>query len=584
MRNLNFKSTAIAMAVCLAFALPGPAGAKNGKNTPYEVWGSDQSNSVPDQNVGTDGSFIWVWASEHMEKQITTGRPAAPMGCDPANTPGDGPCDLKDVFPASLVQDDGTGPTGDTLGDLPKFGKLHGMLADPQNLYMNVNSFVTGGGYVGIMDGRSKEAVALFRVTQVEAGAQRSVHMSFWNHDGSALLVANLHGKILERIDITRDADGNITNANFNRAASLGVGKAQAIIEDATAFSGNNAHGNPLVSTVSGSYDLAAFSDYTHNNNCKENGCDGGTSDAANGGRPNNVIVCPIISDYGNAYITMGGGGLLVADTTTTPMSLNGEYGANVVNGAGCGGVQVDDYMWLNAGTSAAGGGITHSTFTVYAFDDTAFSGGQQPDMPVPMTVDKDPGNTLTLGNLDGTSATNDTGQLPGMTTRRDAHGMARTLDGKYIHTADRIQNVVEVYSTSSMSHVGTYDLTSRNGNGTGGAGDCEAYGVTDDPGLPTNDPAPDLMDTTPDGKYMVVALRGPVPASVLHAAQGSCPGVGIIRLLANGQRGKLATVLVSSHDVATVQDSTATGGHDYTGAERSDIHGASVRTRVEDM
>ena len=310
----------------------------------------------------------------------------------------------------------------------------------------------------------------------------------------------------------------------------------------------------------------------------------GGTSDAANGGRPNNVIVCPIISDYGNAYITMGGGGLLVADTTTTPMSLNGEYGANVVNGAGCGGVQVDDYMWLNAGTSAAGGGITHSTFTVYAFDDTAFSGGQQPDMPVPMTVDKDPGNTLTLGNLDGTSATNDTGQLPGMTTRRDAHGMARTLDGKYIHTADRIQNVVEVYSTSSMSHVGTYDLTSRNGNGTGGAGACEAYGVTDDPGLPTNDPAPDLMDTTPDGKYMVVALRGPVPASVLHAAQGSCPGVGIIRLLANGQRGKLATVLVSSHDVATVQDSTATGGHDYTGAERSDIHGASVRTRVEDM
>mgnify|MGYP001557432365 FL=1 len=204
--------------------------------------------------------------------------------------------------------------------------------------------------------------------------------------------------------------------------------------------------------------------------------------------------------------------------------------------------------------------------------------------MPVPMTVDQEPGNTLSLGNLDGTSATNDTGQLPGMTTRRDAHGMARTLDGKYIHTADRIQNVVEVYSTSSMSHVGTYDLTSRNGNGTGGAGACEAYGVTDDPGLPTNDPAPDLMDTTPDGKYMVVALRGPVPASVLHAAQGSCPGVGIIRLLANGQRGKLATVLVSSHDVATVQDSTATGGHDYTGAERSDIHGASVRTRVEDM
>jgi len=108
--------------------------------------------------------------------------------------------------------------------------------------------------------------------------------------------------------------------------------------------------------------------------------------------------------------------------------------------------------------------------------------------------------------------------------------------------------------------------------------------GVTDDPGLPGNDPAPDLMDTTPDGKYLVVALRGPVPASVLHAAQGSCPGVGMIRLLANGKRGKLSTVLRSSHQVPTTQGSTAVGGHVYTGAERSDIHGASVRARVEDM
>jgi hypothetical protein len=134
------------------------------------------------------------------------------------------------------------------------------------------------------------------------------------------------------------------------------------------------------------------------------------------------------------------------------------------------------------------------------------------------------------------------------------------------------------------MQRVAAYDLTSRNGNGTGGDGPCAASGVTDDPGLPGNDPAPDLMETTPDGKYLVVALRGPVPASVLHAAQGSCPGVGIIRLLGNGQRGKLVTVLRSSNSVFTVQDSTAVAGHPYTGAERSDIHGASVRTRVEDL
>jgi hypothetical protein len=600
MKHLKIKSTVIVAAVSLLVAAPGVVNAKNGKNIPYEVWGSDQSNSVPGESVGTAGSFIWIWNSEDVVKQISKGITADPLDC--GSVPA--PCDIVDVFPPDLEQttDDGTTKTGDKLGDLPGFGKLHGMLADPQNLYMNFNSFVTGGGYVGIMDGRTKEAVALFRVTEVAAGSRRSLHMSFWNHDGSALLLANLHGKILERIDITRDAEGNITNANFNRAASLGVGKAQVITEVATAFVGKNAEENWLVSTVSGSYDtggdFSAFGDLTPNNRCKENGCGLGDGDAPNGGRPNNVIVCPIVSDSDNAYITMGGGGLLVADTTQTPMAITGEYGANVVNGAGCGGVQVGDFMWVDAGASASGAGATQSTFTQYTIDDTAFSSVQGLDTPTPNTVYKDTftadidgtgANTHTLGNIDGPGGNvnvmvNDTGQLPGMSTRRDAHGMARTVDGRYIHTVDRIQNVAEVFDTDSQTWVGTYDLTSKNGDGMGGDGPCAALGVTDDPYLPKNDPAPDLMDTTPDGKYLVVALRGPVPASVLHAAQGSCPGVGMIRMLDGGLRGKLETVLRSSHQVPTTQSSTAVGGHDYTGTERSDIHGAAVRTRVEDL
>ena len=31
-------------------------------------------------------------------------------------------------------------------------------------------------------------------------------------------------------------------------------------------------------------------------------------------------------------------------------MSLIGEYGSNVINGAGCGGVEADGNIWLNAG------------------------------------------------------------------------------------------------------------------------------------------------------------------------------------------------------------------------------------------
>ena len=589
--HIKSKVTAIAAAVSLMVAVPGAVSAKNGKNTPYEVWGSDQSNSVEGENRGSAGSRMWIWNSEDVDKQVKNGTLAQPLGCDGNNVPGDGPCDLLDVFPADLAQHDGIALTGATLGSLPKFGKLHGMLADPQNRYMNVNSFVTGGGYVGIMDGRTKEAVALFRVTEVAAGARRSVHMSFWNSDGSALLVANLHGKILERIDIFRDPDGNITAAVLDRAASLGVGKGQTITEDATAFTGNNAHGNPLVSTVAGSYDLAAFGDYTPNGYCKENGCDGGTNDYGSGGRPGNVIVCPIVSGNDHSYITMGGGGLLVADTKTTPMSIIGEYGKGEVNGAGCGGIQVGKYLWLNAGASAASSGLTQSTFAMYNFDDTVFETGvQPPNTPLPNLIFKDAGNTATLGNEinnPGADGANLTGQLPGISTRRDAHGATRTLSGKYIHNADRIQNIVEVFSTKEgkMERVATYDLTSKNGKGKG-TGPCAAFSVTDDPNLPGNDPAPDLMEASPDGKYLMSAFRGPAPASVLHAAQGSCPGVGVIKLLANGKRGKLATVLRTSHSTPDIAPGggTAPGGIEYIGAERSDIHGASVRTRVEDM
>ena len=113
--------------------------------------------------------------------------------------------------------------------------------------------------------------------------------------------------------------------------------------------------------------------------------------------------------------------------------------------------------------------------------------------------------------------------------------------------------------------------------------GACEAASVAGAT-LPTNDPAPDLMGTTPDNKYLVVATRGPVPVSVGHNAQGSCPGVGIIKLNKEGDSGKLVTVLRTTNTVDTAPNGSPTGGHAYTGAEHSDPHGASVRIRVEDM
>ncbi len=584
--------SSLGVTLILLLILSVPVSAKNGKNIPYEVWGADQSNTVSSATVrGTIGSLIWVWNSEDIHAQLTYGTTAQPLGCDGTNTPGDGPCDLFDVFPNTLLEHDAIGPTGAELGHY-NYGRLHGALPDPQNRYMNINLFGPGNGFIGIMDGATKEAVALFRVTGTSSGQR--VHMSFWNNDGSALLIANLNGKVLERIDITRDANGAITQASFNRSASLGVGKNLVVTAEVKVYLGSNAQGNPMIGAITGDYSNADLGDLTPAGKCRENGCDGGDSDGNMGGRPNNVIVCPIVSDTNHTYITVGGGGLLVADTTTTPMSLVGEYGQEVINGAGCGGVEVGNHMWLNAGVSASGAGDKHSTFTIYTLDDTAFSNAQPENTPLPVIAykDSDPNNgnaanTNTIGNMGGDPAPNMTGQLPGTTTRRDSHGMARTLSGKHVHTVDRIQNVVEVINTNTLART-TYDLTSMNGKGNG-TGPCDAASVTFENGLtgdsllPPNDPAPDLIENTPDGKYLAVALRGPIPVSVTHSAQGSCPGVGIIRLLASGKKGKLATVLRTTNTVDTTSVS-APGGHPYAGAEHSDIHGASVRTRVEDM
>lgn len=546
----------------------------------YQVWASDQSNSVAGVDAaGTRGSFLWIWDSADVEAQIAGNSDAAPIACVPAPEGGgaavSGPCDLLDVFPQTLAEVNADGnATGNTLADLTGFGRLHGVLADPDNRYVTANIFAPGGGYVGVIDTRTREAVSLFRVTGTNVGGGtdvRSVHMSYWTTDGASILIANLNGKLMERIDVTRDSDGTITDIVFNRSASLGVGKNMQVTVSATAFSGNNAYGRPLIGRVGGDYAQADFNDLTPAGVCKENGCNG--ADGALGGRPNNVIICPIAATGSTGYITMGGGGLLVANTSTTPMSIVGEYGNQAINAAGCGGVQVDDKVWLNAGVSASGAGATQSVFTVYTLNNSDFSNGSNAqNTPMPMTVFKDDSNTATGGNQSG-DASNDGGQLPGPdgTSRRDSHGMAGTLNGSHVHTVDRLANVVEVFDRDFNRS--TYDLTSADGRGNGD-GPCLARSISDDSGLPGNDPAPDLIDITPDGKYMVVAFRGPAPVSVNHSAQGSCPGVGIVEITDGGAYGRLVTVLNTRNTVDT-SASNAPGGYPYSGAERSDVHGA---------
>ena len=225
--------------------------------------------------------------------------------------------------------------------------------------------------------------------------------------------------------------------------------------------------------------------------------------------------------------------------------------------------------------------GLTQSTYAVYVLPHAAFPfapGHNSENQPLPVVVIKDPTNTLTNGNHDHSGvSSNDTGQIPGTTTRRDAHGVVATVDEKYVHTGDRIQNKVEVVKTRGQSKpVAVYDLTSENGEGRG-IGPCLAASVTDDPSIPLNDPAPDLISRSPNGDYLFVALRGPAPVTANHAAQGSCPGVGVIKLEKGGKSGRLYGVIRTTNTVDTAPSSPP-GGYAYTGRERSDVHFVDIR------
>ena len=117
---------------------------QNLQKTSYEVWASDQSNSVPDQSsAGVNGSYLWIWDSDSINDQLNSYIDAVPLSCTPNKSVG--PCDLWDVFPSTLseIRADGSF-TELTLGDLPKFGRLHGMLKDPQARYFTASMYAPG--------------------------------------------------------------------------------------------------------------------------------------------------------------------------------------------------------------------------------------------------------------------------------------------------------------------------------------------------------------------------------------------------------------------------------------------------------
>jgi hypothetical protein len=232
-----------------------------------------------------------------------------------------------------------------------------------------------------------------------------------------------------------------------------------------------------------------------------------------NGERPDNAPICPITESSSTyAFITLRGGGLIVADVTATPMKVVATLDNNQVHPAGCGGIEASGTMYINSG---GGWPIAPLSYDIYALDMT--------NLPKSVAA-------KLLSQRDSQFA--------------DSHGMAAV--GRYVWSADRAGNNIEIIDTLSNLSVSSVDLvTSAN-----------------------NDPAPDLMDISPDGQYVFVGLRGPTPLTgndkSVNNAKGTIPGVGVIHVDAGGKVGHYK----GQASITNMKD----------GKETADTHGIAVR------
>jgi hypothetical protein len=239
---------------------------------------------------------------------------------------------------------------------------------------------------------------------------------------------------------------------------------------------------------------------------------------------PDAAPICPVTENTSQfVFVTPRGGGLAVYDITATPMFLAGTIPPAAVRPAGCGGVQIGATMYLNSGGGWPNTPLNHDVY--------AFGVGALPQMTVPARI----------GGRDG----------------GDSHGMVG-IGGKYLWSGDRHLNLIDVYDTGNGNiKVGTITL----------AGDL------------SNDPAPDLMDASPDGSYVFVALRGPNPLTgdnkEVHNAVGSTPGVGVIKVDGGGRSGKLVSIAPISR-MAEEKDKDG----NMVKKEKADPHGIQVRKK----
>lgn len=360
-------------------------------------------------------------------------------------------------------------------------------------------------GHVVFIDAATRTPIKCLRMSAGFGGA-RQAHAAFPAPNDKYAIVANQNGRLLERIN---------TDANAADPPYSGPGD---IVHDTAA----------TLNLVS----------------CTTNA--GGACQLASV-RPTNNVVCPIIDDTSTlTFITLSGGGMLVANTSVggAPPPIVAEYDVSTVRPNGCGGMQASTQaagrIYINSG---AGVGNTDSS-DLYSFPaDVSLYSSNAPNTPVPTLVYS----------------------FSGAPPANDSHGMTLvTKKNRYLWVDDRATNEVVVVKTAAGTLSNIFSLVGKH----------------------SADPAPDLMAVSPNGKYVFIALRGPCPltanVATVNNAVGATPGVMVVKVKKGGKVGKVVGVASITKPAPAAFNCASRTDDDSVPfiTEQADPHGIAVRSR----
>jgi hypothetical protein len=328
-------------------------------------------------------------------------------------------------------------------------------------------SFVASG-HIVFLNARTRQPLACFSA-EAGTGGARQAHALWPTTDDRYLVIANQNGKKLERIRT------DYQNGTFTQEPAASIDLAGC----------TTPNGAPCES--------AAL-------------------------RPDNAPICPFIAaDNGPVFVSLRGGGLLVIDWRTTPMSIIAEYDMHHIPANGCGFAEAKGWVFGDGG-----GGTAHNLdqFSVFRMPMTGYSAANPPNTPAVQRLFDDD------------------------TPERDAHGTAVTKNERYVWVGDRDGNVVEVFDGRTGARVNTVDLVSEF----------------------SADPTVDLFAVSPDHKWIFASARGPNPLSGdPHSSHGTDPGLLVIEVTQDGRSGKVRGLV----PITNV---------DAGGVERADAHGIRLR------